>query len=217
MELHQLLSTDSRNALQRTRRSRLYRIADAYKLNYPPGIPADDLRKIIEGNGIDVLKPLPNGGENDWEQVVVENEDGKQSVQLYPKEKPHFTANREIDYESILAKKAEEQKQTEKENVDLRQQIIDLQKQLKALTELAGADIPSSPEFDETGSNGFGFDAVTIGNANDSSSVPEPDISAMAWVELKKHAKALGVSAPIGVKRPELEAMIRDHISDGSQ
>lgn len=202
MELHQLLSTDSRNALQRTRRSRLYRIADAYKLNYPPGIPADDLRKIIEGNGIDVLKPLPNGGENDWEQVVVENEDGKQSVQLYPKEKPHFTASREIDYDAILAKKAEEQKQTEKENVDLRQQILDLQKQLKALTELAEAYVPSGPEFDDV--------AVCKGTV-------ETDISAMPWKELRKHAKSLGVSPPLGVKRPELEAMIREHTSDGSE
>lgn len=205
-ELHALLSDDSRSALQRTRRTQLYRIANAYKLSFPEGCPADDLRKIIEGHGVDVTRPLPDGADNEWERRIVEDENGKQSIQLYPKEKPHFTANKDIDYETIIqqrAAKAEKaQKQAETENEDLRSQLIEMKKQMEEMQRMLGADVPSGPE--ESPSD------VSLDNVDWSANT---DISTMPWKDLKAHAKALGLKAPVGMKRPDLEALIRGNTS----
>lgn len=205
--LHALLSDDSRSALQRTRRTQLYRIANAYKLSFPEGCPADDLRKIIEGHGVDVTRPLPDGADNEWERRIVEDENGKQSIQLYPKEKPHFTANKDIDYESIIqqrAAKAEKaQKQAETENEDLRSQLEAMKKQMEEMQRMLGADVPSGPD-----------DSYQTGNDLSLSNNSEaPDISTMPWKDLKAHAKALGLKAPVGMKRPDLEALIRGNTS----
>jgi len=105
-DISSLVSEDSRKPIERLRRCKLWKIANAYGITYPPAASKDVMIPILEGNGIDVTQPLPDDSKNIWNRVVVENESGHHHVELYPELPEHATANKNIDYDSVIESNA---------------------------------------------------------------------------------------------------------------
>ncbi len=55
-ELQQFIGEDSRKPIQRLRRCQLHKIADGFKLQYPPGATKDVMIMLFEANNIDVTQ-----------------------------------------------------------------------------------------------------------------------------------------------------------------
>lgn len=112
MGLERLVSEDSRTPLERLRRKQLWDLADAHGISYPDRAPATVMVNILKGAEVDPATPLPSG-EKLVQEVLVQDENGKQKVELYPVEKPHATQNKDIDYDSIIEQKAKNSEQAE--------------------------------------------------------------------------------------------------------
>lgn len=133
MGLEALVSDDSRTPIQKLRRSQLWKIAKAYDLSFPIGAPASAMIPIIQGAGIDVTRPLPNG-DSEFELINIPTKNGFKQ-ELVPKEKDHYTKNRDIDYDSVIEKKAKEQEVIHKQETDsLRSEIDELKAMIAQLT-----------------------------------------------------------------------------------
>jgi len=52
-----------------------------------------------------------------------------------------------------------------------------------------------------------------LGKQVDKTEATQDTIVARSWPALKAQAKRLGVKAPVGTKRPELEQLVRDKIA----
>lgn len=135
--ISQLVSEDSRTPIQRLSRTQCKNILKANGVKFDPAMPKDHhsggacLVSLIQGNGIDITKPL--NGEAQFEQVPVINEKGDVHVELYPVEKAHATKDKVIDYDRILQNKAEKAEK-ESENQDLKAQLKIMQDKIDALT-----------------------------------------------------------------------------------
>lgn len=132
MGLDRLVSEDNRAPLYRLRRHHMQRLlkANGVSFNHETA-SALDLAKLIEGNGIDITKPLPSG-EQLLRQILVKDEKGNTRVELYPEEKDHATKGKNIDYDAIIKRNAElnsEGDELKNENADLRRQLDELRAQ----------------------------------------------------------------------------------------
>jgi len=126
-QISNLVSTDSRGPVDRMRRGDLQKACKAHNIPFDQDQPATTLREIIKGSNINVLEI------GDWEQVIVKDEKGGQSVEIYPKRKPHATERSPIDYDAILDRKAKEQEELESKNGSLEDTVKELQAQLAQL------------------------------------------------------------------------------------
>lgn len=134
-----LVSTDSRNVYERLRRSQCYKILESYKVSYPSGATKDAMIKIMEGSGINPLKPGPYGEGVKYVQVQVTDEDGKTRVEMYPEERPHATLNKAINYDVEMEKILKERQAEEKVKDD---RIAELEQQIQALMDKVGGTVP---------------------------------------------------------------------------
>lgn len=119
MQLSSLLTDDSRSALEKLRRPQLQKIARENNIPFDPSGPADKLRLLIEGSGVDVLKT------DMFEKFQVQDENGRVKEMVEPKVKPHATASKNIDYDAILEAKAKAAEK-EEENEGLKKEIDEL-------------------------------------------------------------------------------------------
>jgi hypothetical protein len=189
MGLEKLVSEDSRLPIQKLRRAQLWKIAKAYDIPFPNGAPASAMIPLLEGNGIDVTKPLPNG-ESEFEQVVVRTEKGD-VVDLVPKEKEHYTKNKNINYDLILEKAAKEQEVKHKAETDsLNEKIAHLEAMVAKL--LDGKIEKKEEEKEEV------FEL-------------EPALEDMQMHQLKSKCKELGIKQSFTDKKDDLIKKIRDH------
>jgi len=99
------LSSDSRDLYGKMRRLQCERLCEAWGIPYPANAPKDDIVAILKGNGIDPLKKPPHGEGVKFVEIKVEDENGRLVTMLYPEEKQHYTADKEIDYDVELEKR----------------------------------------------------------------------------------------------------------------
>lgn len=101
-----LVSEDSRDLFGKMRRLECEKLCEAWGIPYPANAPKDDIVAILKGNGVDPLKKPPHGEGVKFIEVQVPTEDGKTVTHLYPEQKQHYTADKDIDYEAELEKRA---------------------------------------------------------------------------------------------------------------
>lgn len=221
---------DSRNPLERLRRHDLYKIANANNINYPPGAPAEDVRKLIEATGIDVLNPA-NGVE--WVEVVKEDEKKNKYTELYPAEKPHYSERNDIDYDNVIEKAgaltmeiAELTKEMnnvmrnpaldEVRKADkvgrLKGQIKEAQKKKEALygkaEPLEEVHVDDGPTKEELMAQIEALQAQ-LGHQNQSVSENEKQaVEELKMPELRKYAKSLGLTVQPTMKKADIIELI---------
>ncbi len=127
-QLSGLLTDDSRTPLEKLRRPQLQRIATANGIKFDPTGPATNLRKLIEGSGVDIMKP------DLFETLRVEDENGISKEVVVPIVKPHATANANIDYDTVIEAKAKVV-EAEEENSELRKEMAELRAIVAKLSE----------------------------------------------------------------------------------
>lgn len=135
--------TDSRTMFQRMRRVELHKLARKHHIDVPVGAAKDALIPLLESAGINPAEDM------EWEENVVNDENGMQTVQRYPKRKPHNTLGKAIDYDSILAQRAQEtaERDTLKdENKELRERLARLEAMMSTQAERKPAEM-SMPEI----------------------------------------------------------------------
>lgn len=74
-DLSGLVSSDSREPIERLRRARLWQIAEAYGIKYPAGAPKDTMIQLLKGSGVDVTRPI---GDLQWTMQPQYDENGRQ-------------------------------------------------------------------------------------------------------------------------------------------
>lgn len=185
-----LVSTDSRNVYERLRRSQCYKILESYKVSYPSGATKDAMIKIMEGSGINPLKPGPYGEGVKYVQVQVTDEDGKTRVEMYPEERPHATLNKAINYDVEMEKILKERQAEEEKIAEKDQRIAELEEKIAFLMEQKTAsnsinDIPETKSADSM-----------------------PDYEAMEVEDLKALAKEKGIKVHhMAGKKKTIEAL----------
>ena len=126
MQLSSLLTDDSRSPIEKLRRHDLQVIARRNKITFNPSGPATDLRKLIEGSGIDVVK------ETDFQRIQVEDESGMVKEIVEPVVKEHATANKDINYDAIIEANAKANEKAE-ENTELKKELDEVKAMLAKL------------------------------------------------------------------------------------
>lgn len=128
------IKEDTRTILERLRRGELRTICKNNNISYNEQQPATLLRQLIEGAGVDPLSPN-NGVE--YEEIEIQNDDGSYHKEIYPVQKEHASARKDIDYDKYLSS-AEDVDQVQA----LQDQIKELQKKLESKeTEIPYSDI----------------------------------------------------------------------------
>lgn len=131
-QLSNLLTDDSRSPLEKLRRPQLQKILRNKDIKFDISGPATDLRKLVEGNGIDVMNS------NLFAKIQVQDENGVLKEVLDPVHKPHATEGKNIDYDAIIEAKAK-QNEAEEENVSLKNELNEVKAMLAKLTK---EDVP---------------------------------------------------------------------------
>jgi hypothetical protein len=126
MDLSGLLTTDSRLPLQKLRRNALQQICKANEIPFDPSGPADKLRLLIEGSGVDYMK------KDFFQKISVPNENGSTSESIVPVVKPHATANKDINYDAIIEAKAKTQEKDD-ENTELKARLAEMEKIVQSM------------------------------------------------------------------------------------
>lgn len=124
------ITTDSRNDWQKMRRTDLWRLAEAWKIAYPPGAPKDDMINILIANQVNPNDPR---GAFEWEVTHTQDESGNSIVIKEPRRRVHATANSNIDYEGIMDKQAQDEMETE--NSSLRNEVDELKAMMAKMLE----------------------------------------------------------------------------------
>ncbi len=104
-ELARLVSSDSRAPLQRLRRAQLWRIADRAGISYPNGAPAQAMVKILEAQGLTGMEAEYNDITR-FKAFVQQDENGGTHVEHYPVQPKHHTADKVIDYDTLIEERA---------------------------------------------------------------------------------------------------------------
>jgi hypothetical protein len=154
-QLSSLLTDDSRSPIQKLRRSQLQKIARKHEIKFDPSGPATDLRKLIEGSGIDVLR------ETEFDRLQVKDEDGMVHEILEPKVKPHATASKTIDYDAIIEANSKAAEKSA-ENDELKKKLESLEAMVAKLTstESKVEEIDEHPPFAYPGTEPKAVDQV---------------------------------------------------------
>ena len=100
-DLAGLVSTDTRQPIERLRRVALWALADAKGIQYPPDAPKTTMLKLLEVNGVDLSNPEPLPGV-DWQAVPVTDEAGNVRQEIYPAPPQHHTADKAINYDAAM-------------------------------------------------------------------------------------------------------------------
>ena len=159
-ELHQFIGEDSRKPIQRLRRCQLHKIADGFKLQYPPGATKDVMIKLLEANAIDVTQST----DVQWQVFNGQDVDGNPRQELYPVAQQPASIRNGVNAAAVLnermsAKEEEEQgfdkaridalerelSQARKTNEQLQGMQMSLEERLAALENKKPVDKDSSP------------------------------------------------------------------------
>jgi hypothetical protein len=100
-----LVSSDSRQPLQRLRRAQLHKIADRANISYPAGAPATDMVEILSRHQISGLEQDYNDITH-FQPFTQQDESGNSHVEVYPVQPKHQTADKVIDYETAIEERA---------------------------------------------------------------------------------------------------------------
>lgn len=122
-DLSGLISTDSRNSLQRLRRRQLTLMAERRNLTFPPNCGAEALRPILVGAGITGDEPEFDDITR-WRSVTQQDESGNSHIERYPSPPEHATAGKVVDYDSQIEARAANNKPTEDELFDRSQLAV---------------------------------------------------------------------------------------------
>jgi len=187
--LSRLVSEDSRPALARLRRCKLWELADARGIPYPTDATKDQMLQVLQGAGLDPNQPADAPGVK-WRQIVNEDENKRQHIEMYPESEPHATAKKDIDYADEIEKraaKAPPTSETDREQAFEASRIDALEREnaeLKLLIEqrLGALETKAAPEL--------------------------PLESMLAW-QLQKLAKARGVATNGARTKEELIAILQ--------
>lgn len=104
MGLENLISDDSRRPIEKLRRVQIQRLLKANGIQFDVNLPKTALLPILEGSGIDITK-MPDG-DPILQQVPVQDENGNTKLEYFPAQKEHATANKDIDYDSVIEQTA---------------------------------------------------------------------------------------------------------------
>lgn len=135
----QIKGTDSRSAIQKLHRYDLWRVAKAHGLPFKAGETADKMIQIITDAGIDVTQPLPDGGRQLFQQVMVEYEQGKFRPDVVAVVEPIATASQNIDYDAVMERARELREarrkadDAEAQNEELLSEVQQLRRELSQL------------------------------------------------------------------------------------
>lgn len=139
--MDQAFADDPRTPIERLRRYRLWKIADAYGIPYQPGASKETMIQLLSANNVDVTKPMPNGEKIDWIPVPVQTENGGVVNQFYPHE-PQAGGSSTGDVMRVVSEREERKKrkheeeaerQLERENAELKRQVAESREQIGEL------------------------------------------------------------------------------------
>ncbi len=139
------VSTDSRPPLARLRRCQLWQLADKVGLQYPAGAPSTLMVQLLGAAAVDPRQHFH------YEAVHGRDENGNPTVEHYPVIKNHHTADKNLDYDTIIASNIQgtddqHEDKFDQSKVEARDRRIEqLEKQLAALADKLGEDDESKP------------------------------------------------------------------------
>ncbi len=135
-----MVSSDSRPLLERLRRCQLWQLADKLGITYPAGAAATVMVDILKAQGVDPTQHMR------FEPVRGKDEHGNPTVEYYPTVEQHHTADKSIDYDSVIAERIQGQDEQHEDNfdkarMDARERRIEqLEQQLAQLVDKLGDD-----------------------------------------------------------------------------
>lgn len=134
MDLSGLLTDDSRTPLEKLRRPALQKICKENKIPFDPTGPADKLRKLIEGSGVDYMR------KDLFQKAQFQDENGMMKETVHPIVKPHATSNKDINYDAIIEARAATQEKAD-ENTELKERLAKLEALLTKTAKPEKSDI----------------------------------------------------------------------------
>lgn len=200
-DLSQMVSADSRSPVEKLRRCQLWRIADHNGLQYPQGAPKTTMIEILKAHNIDVTRPVPGV---EWTTIYPSVEAQQAAAlngesvgpQVVPIQKIHASARSGVNANAELSRRlsAQDKKEEafkesrmealEKENARLREEADGLKNIIQ--TRLAALEQQQSQP-----------------------SRSGPNSSQREYWKAYNQAKGLGLAVKRGMKREEIEALIR--------
>ncbi|KKL14209.1 hypothetical protein LCGC14_2518010 [marine sediment metagenome] len=187
-ELQQFIGEDSRKPIQRLRRCQLHKIADGFKLQYPPGATKDVMIKLFEANDIDVTQ----SPDVQWQAFNGLGEDGQPRQEFYPVEQQPGSMRSGVNAAAVLnerlSEKEEEERGFDKARIDALERELDQSRrtneQLKGILEERLAALENKKPVDKDSSPATPY-----------------------WAKYRK-AKDMGLDVDRCMKLPEIEALI---------
>ncbi len=187
-ELHQFIGEDSRKPIQRLRRCQLHKIADGFKLQYPPGATKDVMIKLFEAHEIDVTQ----SPDVQWQIFNGQDIKGNPRQEIYPVEQQPASIRNGVNAAAVLnerlSAKEEEEQEFDKARISaLERELSQARKtneQLQVVLEERLAALENKKPVDK-----------------DSSPANE------YWAKYRK-AREMGLDVDRCMKLPQIEAMI---------
>ncbi len=187
-ELQQFIGEDSRKPIQRLRRFQLHKIADGFKLQYPPGATKDVMIKLFEANEIDVTQ----SPEVQWQVFNGQDVDGNARQEFYPVEQQPASIRNGVNATAVLnermSAKEEEEQGFDKARIDALERELGqarrTNEQLQVVLEKRLASLENKKPVDKDSSPANGY-----------------------WAAYRK-AREMGLDVDRCMKLPKIEAMI---------
>jgi len=206
---------DPRGPLDRLRRKDLYVIADNNNLTYPVGAPAEDMRKLIEANNVDIR----NSGIK-WVPIQKQAENGSTYVDEYPEEKPHYSETKDINYDEKIEQMGKLTVEIEALNIELAGVInskLDPSRKADKIERLRGqieaaeqkkASLLGGPYKNELSEIDIDAEIARLQAIKTAKTINTADFESMRMSDLKKIAKERGLNVPRETKKPQLIEML---------
>ncbi len=187
-DISQFVGEDSRKPIERLRRYQLHRLADGFKLPYPPGASKDVMIKLFEANNLDVTQ----SPDVQWQAINGVDSNGNHTQEFYPVEQLHGSmrngANAALALNERLSAKEEEENTFKEARLDVLQreneQLRRDNEQIKGVLEERLAALE-----------------------NEKPPVDKDSPQANFWAKYRE-ARDLNLPVERGMKLPQIEAMI---------
>ena len=187
-ELQQFIGEDSRKPIQRLRRCQLHKIADSFKLQYPPGATKDVMIKLFEAHEIDVTQ----SPDVQWQVFNGRDVDGNPRQEIYPVEQQPASIRNGVNAAAVLnerlSAKEEEEQGFDKARIGALERELDqarkTNEQLQEVLEERLAALENKKPVDKDSSPANGY-----------------------WAAYRK-AREMGLDVDRCMKLPQIEALI---------
>ena len=187
--MNRFMSTDTRPDVRKLRRRDCIKILKAHGITeFDQTQPAREMQKLIAASKLDLRKGM------EWEPVNYEDENGRQQVRAEPIVKEPV---RTVDSQSVLenrlaqlSKANDERQKLAEENLNLANELNEMKAQMAELMSMMAEKQAEKPKRTRK--------PMPV----------ETDPMKMGFAQLKKHAKQIGITAPITTKKDELLKMI---------